>query len=59
MLQIALANSVIKSEIKLVTYIDLVKSVAGVPSFLLIICKFCFKQFERYYSSYQMSESFP
>ena len=49
----------IKSEIKVVTYIDLVKSVAGVPSFLLIICRFCFKQFERYYSSYQMSSSFP
>ena len=48
-----------KSEIKLVTYIDLVKSVAGVPSFLLIICRFCFKQFERYYSSYQMSSNFP
>ena len=51
--------SVVKSEIKLVTYIDLVKSVAGVPSFLLIICRFCFKQFERYYSSYQMSSQFP
>ena len=53
------SDFILKSEIKLVTYIDLVKSVAGVPSFLLIICRFCFKQFERYYSSYQMSSQFP
>ena len=58
-MEFSLANEIIKSEIKLVTYIDLVKSVAGVPSFLLIICRFCFKQFENYYSSVQMSNSFP
>ena len=36
-------NFVIKSEFKLVTYIDLIASVAGVPSFLMIICKFFMK----------------
>ena len=57
-MEISNANYIMKSEIKLVTYIDLVKSVAGVPSFLLIICRFCFKQFERHYSSNQMLDSF-
>ena len=47
----------IKSEIKVVTYIDLVTQVAGVPSFLLIICKFWLKKFENYYSQFQMSKS--
>ena len=38
------------SEIKLVTYLDLITKVAGVPSFLLIICKFWLKNFGSFYS---------
>lgn len=55
---IELDNEVIKSEIKVVTYIDLITQVAGVPSFLLIICKFWLKKFENFYSQYQMSKTF-
>ena len=36
-------DSILKSEIKVVTYIDLIASVAGVPSFLLIIYLYIIK----------------
>ena len=39
-----------KSEIKVVTYIDLITQVAGVPSFLFIIAQFTMKNFENFYS---------
>ena len=45
-------------EFKLVTYIDLLTSVAGVPSFLLIIYKFLMKQFEKFYSDYKIYQTF-
>ena len=34
-----------------VTYIDLLTSVAGVPSFLFIVYQFLMKNFERFYSN--------
>ena len=40
----------IKAELKVVTYIDLLTQVAGVPSFLLIIYKYCLEDFEKFYS---------
>ena len=43
-------NSFKKSEIKVVTYIDLITQVAGVPSFLFIIAQFTMKNFENFYS---------
>ena len=43
-------NSVKKSEIKVVTYIDLITQVAGVPSFLFIIAQFTMKNFENFHS---------
>ena len=49
-IQVNLDNEVLISEIKLVTYIDLITKVAGVPSFLLIICKFWLKNFGSFYS---------
>jgi len=45
-----LDTSVKKSEIKVVTYIDLITQVAGVPSFLFIIAQFTMKNFENFYS---------
>lgn len=42
--------SVVKAEIKVVTYIDLLTKVAGVPSFLFLVYKFCLKHFEKFYS---------
>ena len=47
-----------QSEFKVVTYVDLVTQVAGVPSFLLIISKFLLKHFENFYSDLQMASEF-
>ena len=46
------------SEIKVVTYVDLITSVAGVPSFLLIIYKYFLKSFEKFYSDFKMTTIF-
>ena len=43
-------NEVQVSEFKVVTYIDLLTSVAGVPSFLLLIYRFVLKRFEKFHS---------
>lgn len=43
-------DSIAKSEFKVVTIIDLLTSVAGVPSFLFIIYKYFLKHFESFYS---------
>ena len=43
-------TSIKKSELKVVTYIDLITQVAGVPSFLFIIAQFTMKNFENFYS---------
>ena len=45
-------------EFKVVTYIDLLTSVAGVPSFLLIIYRFLMKEFEKFYSDYRIYQTF-
>ena len=47
---ILMDNIVKKSEIKVVTYIDLITQVAGVPSFLFIIAQFTMKNFENFHS---------
>ena len=43
-------DTTIKAELKVVTYIDLLTQVAGVPSFLFIIYKYCLEDFEKFYS---------
>ena len=55
---IKFGNSVKKSEIKVVTYIDLITQVAGVPSFLFIIAQFTMKNFENFHSDLQMTQTF-
>jgi len=45
-----LENDIKKAEMKVVTYIDLFTQVAGVPSFLFIIYKYCLDDFEKFYS---------
>ena len=55
---IRLDNAESVSEIKVVTYIDLLTQVAGIPSFLFMICKFLMKNFEIFYSDLRMAECF-
>ncbi len=53
-LWVRMANPVVKAEIKVVTIVDLLTKVAGIPSFLFIIYKYCLKHFERFYSDVQI-----
>ncbi len=55
---IRLSDSVVKAEIKVVTIIDLLTKVAGIPSFLFIIYQYGLKHFERFYSDVQIYSSF-
>ena len=52
------ANYVVYAEMSVVTYVDLLASVAGVPSFLLIIYKYLMKNFEKFYSNVEIYKSF-
>ena len=36
----------------------MITQVAGLPSFLLIVGKFCLSRYEKFYSNYQISQDF-
>ena len=52
------ANNVIKASINIVTIVDLLTQVAGVPSFLLLISKVLLHRFEYFYTDLKIYQSF-
>ena len=57
-MELKIVHTSLLSEIKVFTYVDLITSVAGVPSFLFIISQFLMKYFESFYSDLQITQPF-
>ncbi len=47
-----------KSQLKVITFLDLLSSVSGIPNFLFIVFGFWIAKFQRFYSNFQMYKSF-
>ena len=45
------ADSIVRAELKVISYIDLVAKVAGIPSFLFLVYRFFLSHFETFYSN--------